>query len=143
MSDNAGWVKAASRASLAEGDVLGVLIGGKEIALYDLDGTVYATDDICTHAYAKLSDGWLDKSEIECPLHAGRCDVKTGKALCPPVTDDIKTYPVRIVGDEIQIKLDCSGVDAAIEVDDLVSGGDARVVRRRARGQGLRRHHWQ
>ena len=63
MSDNAGWVKAASRVSLAEGDVLGVLVGGKEIALYDLDGTVYATDDI-------------------------------------------KTYPVRIVGDEIQIKLD-------------------------------------
>src|SRR5204863_500137 len=62
MSDNAGWVKAASRVSLAEGDVLGVLVGGKEIALYDLDGTVYATDDICTHAYAKLSDGWLDKS---------------------------------------------------------------------------------
>jgi len=106
MSDNAGWVKAASRASLAEGDVLGVLVGGKEIALYDIDGTVYATDDICTHDYAKLSDGWLDKGEIECPLHAGRFDVKTGRALCPPVTDDVKTYPVRIVGDDIQIKLD-------------------------------------
>jgi naphthalene 1,2-dioxygenase system ferredoxin subunit len=61
---------------------------------------------VCTHAYARLSDGWLDKSEIECPLHAGRFDVKTGKALCPPVTEDIKTYPVRLVGDEIQIKLD-------------------------------------
>jgi naphthalene 1,2-dioxygenase system ferredoxin subunit len=106
MSDDAGWVKAADRAKLAEGDVLGVLVGGKEIALYDLDGAIYASDDICTHAYAKLSDGWLDKGEIECPLHAGRFDVKTGKALCPPVTDDIKTYPVRIVGDEIQIKLD-------------------------------------
>src|SRR5256886_10532787 len=98
MSDDTGWVRAASRGKLGEGDVLGVLIGGKEIAIYDLDGTLYATDDICTHAYAKLSDGWLDKSEIECPLHAGRFDVKTGKALCPPVTDDIKTYPVRIVG---------------------------------------------
>ena len=106
MSDDTGWVKAADRSSLGEGDVLGVVIGGKEIALYDLDGTPYATDDICTHAYAKLSDGWLDKGEIECPLHAGRFDVKTGKALCPPVTDDVKTYPVRIVGDEIQIKLD-------------------------------------
>ena len=106
MSDDAGWVKAASRSALGEGDVLGVLVGGKEIALYDLDGTVYATDDICTHAYAKLSDGWLDKGEIECPLHAGRFDVKTGKATAPPCTEDLKSYPVRVVGDDIQIKLD-------------------------------------
>jgi naphthalene 1,2-dioxygenase system ferredoxin subunit len=106
MSDDTGWVRAANRGHLGEGDVLGVVIGGKEIAIYDLDGTLYATDDICTHAYAKLSDGWLDKGEIECPLHAGRFDVKTGKATAPPCTDDVKTYPVRIVGDEIQVKLD-------------------------------------
>jgi naphthalene 1,2-dioxygenase ferredoxin component len=105
MSDDTGWVRAASRGKLGEGDVLGVLIGGKEIAIYDLDGTLYATDDICTHAYAKLSDGWLDKGEIECPLHAGRFDVKTGKTTAPPCTDDLKTYPVRVVGDEIQVKL--------------------------------------
>ena len=105
-ADEEGWVKAANRANLAEGEVLGVIVSGKEIALYDLDGEVFATDDICTHAYAKLSDGWLDKGEIECPLHAGRFDVKTGKALCPPVTEDVKTYPVRIAGEEIQIKLD-------------------------------------
>ena len=105
MSDDTGWIKAASRGHLGEGDVLGVVIGGKEIALYDLDGTLYATDDICTHAYAKLSDGWLDKGEIECPLHAGRFDVKTGKATAPPCTDDLKTYLVRVVGDEIQVKL--------------------------------------
>ena len=105
-ADEQGWVKAADRVGLAEGEVLGVIVSGKEIALYDLDGELHATDDICTHAYAKLSDGWLDKGEIECPLHAGRFDVKTGKALCPPVTDDIKTYPVRLVDDEIQVKLD-------------------------------------
>ena len=104
-ADEQGWMKAADRGALAEGEVLGVIVSGKEIALYDLDGELHATDDICTHAYAKLSDGWLDKGEIECPLHAGRFDVKTGKALCPPVTEDVKTYPVRLVGDEIQIKL--------------------------------------
>jgi naphthalene 1,2-dioxygenase ferredoxin component len=106
MSDDAGWVKAASRSALAEGEVLGVLVGGKEIALYDLDGMLYATDDICTHAYAKLSDGWLDKGEIECPLHAGRFDVKTGAATAPPCTENLKTYPVRVIGGDIQIKLD-------------------------------------
>ena len=106
MSDDNGWVKAANGNDLAEGDILGVIVAGKEVALYNIDGTLYATEDICTHAYAKLSDGWLDNGEIECPLHAGRFDVCTGKALCPPVTDDIKTYPIRVVGDEIQVKVD-------------------------------------
>ena len=105
MADD-GWVKAAERGKLTEGEVLGVIVAGKEIALYDLGGSLYATDDVCTHAYAKLSDGWLDRDEIECPLHAGRFDPKTGKATAPPCTEDLKTYPVRIVGDDIQVKLD-------------------------------------
>ncbi len=105
MSDAEGWIKAANRGDLGEGEVLGVVIAGREIALYDLGGQIYATDDVCTHAYARLSDGWLDRDEIECPLHAGRFDVKTGKAVAPPCTEDVKTYPTRLVGDEIQIKL--------------------------------------
>ena len=43
---------------------------------------------------------------IECPLHAARFDIRTGKVLDPPATEDLKTYPVRVVGDEIQIRLD-------------------------------------
>jgi naphthalene 1,2-dioxygenase system ferredoxin subunit len=101
-----GWVKAADRAALSDGEVIGVIVAGREIALYEMDGEVFATDDICTHAYAKLSDGWMEKGEIECPLHAGRFDIKTGKATAPPCVDDIKTYPVRVEGGEIQVKLD-------------------------------------
>ena len=104
MSDDEGWVKVANRGDVADGDVLGVVIGGRDIAIYNLGGEVFATDDICTHAYAKLSDGWLDKGEIECPLHAGRFDVKSGKATAPPCTDDLKTFPVRIAGDAIEVK---------------------------------------
>ena len=104
MSDE-GWVTAAKRSELAEGDVKGVVLAGREIALYDLDGELYATDDVCTHAYARLSDGWLDHGEIECPLHAGRFAVKSGEATAPPCTENLKTYPVRLVGDEIQVKL--------------------------------------
>jgi naphthalene 1,2-dioxygenase system ferredoxin subunit len=104
--DETGWVRAAARANLAQGDVLGVEVAGHLIALYDVDGGVFATDNICTHAYARLSDGWLDGELIECPLHAARFDVRTGKVLDPPATEDLKTYPVRIVDDEIQVKLD-------------------------------------
>lgn len=103
MADN--WVKAADRNALSDGEVIGVVVAGREIALYEMDGRLYATDDICTHAYAKLSDGWMEKGEIECPLHAGRFDLKTGKATAPPCVDDVKTYPVRVEGDEIQVNL--------------------------------------
>jgi naphthalene 1,2-dioxygenase system ferredoxin subunit len=101
-----GWVKAADRGALSDGEVIGVVVAGHEVALYEMDGEIFATDDICTHAYAKLSDGWMEKGEIECPLHAGRFDIKTGKATAPPCVDDIKSYPVRVEGGEIQVKLD-------------------------------------
>jgi naphthalene 1,2-dioxygenase system ferredoxin subunit len=104
-ADETGWVRAASRTQLPPGEVLGVEIAGRSIALYDVDGNVFATDNICTHAYARLSDGWLDGDLIECPLHAARFDVRSGKVLDPPATEDLKTYPVRLVDDEIQVKL--------------------------------------
>jgi naphthalene 1,2-dioxygenase ferredoxin component len=104
--DETGWVRAAARSDLAEGEVLGVEVEGHSIALYDIDGSIFATDNICTHAYARLSDGWLDGELIECPLHAARFDVRTGKVLDPPATEDLKTYPVRVVDDEIQVKLE-------------------------------------
>jgi naphthalene 1,2-dioxygenase ferredoxin component len=104
-AEETGWARAASRGDLPEGEVLGVDIAGRSIALYDVDGEVFATDNICTHAYARLSDGWLDDDLIECPLHAARFNVRTGKVLDPPATEDLKTYPVRVVGDEIQVKL--------------------------------------
>jgi naphthalene 1,2-dioxygenase ferredoxin component len=104
--DDAGWVRAAARSDLAEGEVIGVEVAGRSIALYDADGNLFATDNICTHAYACLSDGWLDGEVIECPLHAARFDIRSGKVLDPPATEDLKTYPVRILDGEIQVRLD-------------------------------------
>jgi naphthalene 1,2-dioxygenase system ferredoxin subunit len=105
-ADESGWIRAASRSDLAPGDILGVEVAGHSIALYDVDGSIFATDNICTHAYARLSDGWLDGELIECPLHAARFDVRTGKVLDPPATEDLKTFPVRVIDGEIQVKLD-------------------------------------
>ncbi len=83
---------------------------------------------MCTHAYARLSDGWLDRSEIECPLHAGRFDVKTGAATAPPCVDPIKTYEIRQVGDDLgQTRLTTctAGVPPALFID----AGEAPAVR--------------
>jgi naphthalene 1,2-dioxygenase ferredoxin component len=104
-AEESGWVRVAHRRDLAEGEVLGVVAAGKEIAIYDIDGQVFATDDVCTHAYARLSDGWLDGEAIECPLHAARFNVRSGKVLEPPATENLETYPVRLVDEEIEVKL--------------------------------------
>jgi naphthalene 1,2-dioxygenase system ferredoxin subunit len=101
-----GWVRVAGRGELGAGEVIGVEVGGRSIAIYDCDGELFATDNICTHAYACLSDGWLDGTTIECPLHAARFDVRTGEVLDPPATENLKTYPVRLRDGEIEVKLD-------------------------------------
>jgi naphthalene 1,2-dioxygenase system ferredoxin subunit len=71
-----------------------------------VEGEVYATDNLCTHGAARLSDGFLEDGEIECPLHQGRFDVCTGKAMCAPLTEDIKTYPVKIENMRVMLRLD-------------------------------------
>ena len=100
------WIDAAALADVPEGDVMAVRVEGKEIALYEVGGEVFATDNICTHGHARLSDGFLDGREIECPLHQGKFDVCSGQALCAPLTENIKTYTVRIENMRVMLKLD-------------------------------------
>lgn len=104
MSDN--WIDAVARDDVPEGDVVGIKVAGREIALYEVEGEIYATDNICTHGHARMSDGFLEGREIECPLHQGKFDVCTGKALCAPLTENIRTYPVRIENLRVMLQLD-------------------------------------
>jgi naphthalene 1,2-dioxygenase system ferredoxin subunit len=85
--------------------VVGVEINAKSIALYQVDGEIFATDNICTHGNARLCDGFLEGHEIECPLHQGKFDIRNGKAMCAPLTEDIRTYPVKIEGDRVFIEI--------------------------------------
>ncbi|MBM4418921.1 MAG: non-heme iron oxygenase ferredoxin subunit [Chloroflexi bacterium] len=73
-----------------------VNVGGREIALYNVDGAYYATDDVCTHDEASLADGELFGCIVECPLHGARFDVRNGKALSLPAVYPVRTYPTRI-----------------------------------------------
>lgn len=84
-------------------EVIAVTIGRKDIGIYNLGGEFYALSDICTHAYACLSDGYVEDGKIECPLHAACFDIKTGKALTAPAAVDLDCYPVKIEGDQILV----------------------------------------
>ncbi|MBN3846854.1 MULTISPECIES: non-heme iron oxygenase ferredoxin subunit [Burkholderiaceae] len=101
-----GWIDVAAQADLRADDVVAVKAGGREIALYSIDGEVYATDNICTHGHARLCDGFLEDGEIECPLHQGRFDVRTGKAMCAPLTEDLRAFPVKIVDARVMVQIE-------------------------------------
>jgi nitrite reductase/ring-hydroxylating ferredoxin subunit len=100
-AENGRWCPVAALKGLAEGDVIGVELEGRKIAIYRSDGSIYATDNVCTHAYALLSDGWMDNGIVECPLHGGKFDVRTGEALDGPVYENLVTFPARVSADGI------------------------------------------
>ncbi|GGX04257.1 ferredoxin [Pigmentiphaga litoralis] len=99
------WLDVAARDDIPDDDVIGVDLGGKSLALYRVDGEVYATDNICTHGHARLCDGFLEGHEIECPLHQGRFDIRTGKAMCAPLTEDVKIYPIKVEDGRVLVEL--------------------------------------
>jgi len=92
---------------IVEGTVRGVEIGDRQLALYNVGGTFYATDDICTHVKAYLSKGVVDGDTIECPLHKGRFHIPTGRPLTAPVKwgAAICVYPVQVMDGEIYVQI--------------------------------------
>ena len=80
-----------------------VLIDGKEIGIYLIDGEYYALEDVCPHAYALLSQGFVEDGKVECPLHEAVFDVKTGQCLHGPGGRNLNRYPVRVYDNQIQI----------------------------------------
>ena len=105
MRKQDGWQRVAALADLADDAALAVRLGNRRIALYRLDGKVYALDDVCTHALALLSQGFIENGAVECPLHGARFDIATGRCLSPPATVDLRTYEVRVEGGEVYVRL--------------------------------------
>ena len=101
-----GWYEIGAIAELfAERACRGVELAGEKIGLFQVDGEVHALDDICTHGAALLSDGDMEDGEVECPLHAGLVDVRTGRALGGPITRDTRHHETKIVDDRLFVRL--------------------------------------
>lgn len=99
------WIDALGADALPLDDVIGVAVAGRDIALYTVGDAIYATDNVCSHGRARLCDGFLDGHEIECPLHQGKFDVRDGRPLCAPVTEPLRSYPVRVIDRRVQVML--------------------------------------
>jgi nitrite reductase/ring-hydroxylating ferredoxin subunit len=105
MSDSDGFVTVATVGFLEPGELAYVEVGDEPVCLINLDGELHAINDTCTHQDASLSDGSIDGDEIECPLHGGAFNIRTGEPTSFPVVVAIEKYAVRIVGDEVQVAL--------------------------------------
>lgn len=98
-----GYVKVAEVGELSPGEMKLVDVGDEQVLVLNVDGNYYACDDICSHAYASLSEGDLNGEEVECPLHGSAFNVTTGQVLTPPADENIRTFEVRVDGQDILV----------------------------------------
>ena len=89
---------------VAAGEVLKVETEGLTVAVYNVDGTFYVTDDACTHGPGSLSEGFLDGEVIECNFHQGCFNVRTGEVVTPPCIVPIKTYKTIVEAETVFIE---------------------------------------
>jgi naphthalene 1,2-dioxygenase system ferredoxin subunit len=99
------WQRVASASDIKQDEPKKYKVSGEEIALFNVDGGIFCTSNICTHAYASMADGFQEGEEIECPLHEGRFNIKTGEALCAPLVEDLETFEVKVEGGDVFVKI--------------------------------------
>ncbi len=79
-------------------------VEGEEVAVFEVDGQYYVTQDLCTHGPGSLSEGYVDGDEIECPFHQGKFSIRTGMPTGAPCTIALKTWKVRVRADRICVE---------------------------------------
>ena len=99
------WHDVAATDEIEDEDVIQVQAGGLVLAIYNLGGSFFATTDVCSHAGACLSDGFVIGEEIECPLHQGRFHIPSGDARGAPASEPLAVYPVKAENGRVYVKV--------------------------------------
>ncbi len=99
-------VKVLQTSDLAPGQGKTVDVEGQSIALFNVDGTFYAIDNTCTHVGGPLGEGALVDDTVSCPWHGAVFNVKTGACTGGPAASDVKSFAVKVEGDDVLIELD-------------------------------------
>lgn len=97
----ADWVFVGTRSEMLPGEFKVVWDGDTAIAVYNIDGDLYAIEDVCSHDGGELAGGDVHGFEVECPRHGARFDVRTGAVMCPPAYEPIASFPVHEVDGQI------------------------------------------
>jgi 3-phenylpropionate/trans-cinnamate dioxygenase ferredoxin subunit len=95
--------KALSLADIPQGSMRPVTLSGREIVICHTKDGVFALDNICSHAHARMCEGRLRATRIVCPLHGASFDIRDGKVLGPPATQPLPTFQVRVVDGTVEV----------------------------------------
>lgn len=93
------------KADLPEGRMKSCIVAGRDIVVCNVKGNLYALDNVCTHAFARMTEGRLKGTRLMCPLHGAVFDVRDGRVLETPATEPLTTHAVRLVGTEVEVAL--------------------------------------
>ncbi len=99
------FVKVANRGDLANGAKSLIEVDDRLVILFRIGDDFFCIDDVCTHDGGTLSDGAHEGCEIECPRHGAKFDVRTGKAISMPATQNTVAHEVKVDGDDILVKI--------------------------------------
>ncbi|WP_299754097.1 non-heme iron oxygenase ferredoxin subunit [uncultured Boseongicola sp.] len=94
MTEANNQIEICAKDDVPDGEVIRVDHGDLELAVYQVEGTFYVTDNACTHGPGELSEGYLEGHVIECDFHQGKFDIRDGEVVAPPCLVAIKTYKI-------------------------------------------------
>jgi nitrite reductase/ring-hydroxylating ferredoxin subunit len=97
-------IRLCSAADVARGGVIKVETHGLAVAVFNLEGEYYVTDDACTHGPGSMSEGFVDGDCIECNFHQGVFNIRTGAVVQPPCMVPLRTYPASVDGGDVYIE---------------------------------------
>jgi anthranilate 1,2-dioxygenase ferredoxin subunit len=100
------WVDVAAVADVVANEVMAVAAGAYQIALFRVGEEVLALLDQCSHGYARLSDGYVEDGCVECPLHQGLVDIRTGEPRSAPITESVRSFPARVVDARVEVAIE-------------------------------------
>jgi 3-phenylpropionate/trans-cinnamate dioxygenase ferredoxin subunit len=99
------WHRLFPESELAEGKMRGIVVDGREVVVCRTKDGLHALDDVCTHAYARMSEGRLRGVRLICPLHGASFDCRSGAVLGAPATVPLKQHAVRITDGHVEVAL--------------------------------------
>ncbi len=97
-------VELCSTGDVAPGTARKVETEGLTLAVFNVGGKFYVTDDLCTHGPGSLSEGYIEDDVVECNFHNGQFNIRTGEVVAPPCMVPIKTYPVLVLDGKVTIE---------------------------------------
>lgn len=102
------WHDIGSESGFEEGTAVCVAVGSIPVAVFRDGGSLYALHDLCTHGAARLSEGFVENGCVECPLHQGLFDLKTGAPKGAPVTELVRAFPIRVLSGRVEVGVEAS-----------------------------------